>query len=100
MSTGQVINQWITILGGSRATIAARVNVKMLGDETTNNLLHGSDTMVLNLTLGDRVVCAFGELKGQKGILVSNRAGGRALVRVAKGAYIEVPRICIQKDNS
>jgi hypothetical protein len=79
--------------------ISTRINGKMLGDETTSNVLHGSDTVVLNFTLGDCVVCAFGEMKGQKGVLVANRADGRVLIRVAQGTYLEVPRICIQKAN-
>jgi hypothetical protein len=79
--------------------ISTRINGKMLEDEITTNVLHGSDTVVLKFTLGDCVVCAFGEMKGQKGVLVANRADGRVLIRITQGVYVELPRICIQKDN-
>jgi hypothetical protein len=72
----------------------------MARDDTTANVLQASDTAALNFQEGENVVCAIGELKGQKGVLVANRADGRVLIRIAQGTYVELPRICLQKDHS
>jgi hypothetical protein len=68
-------------------------------DDTTSNVLQGSDTMALNFMPGDRVVCAFGEIEGLKGVLVASRTDGRFLIRIAEGMYVEVPRVYVQMDN-
>jgi hypothetical protein len=37
------------------------------------------------------------ELKGIQGVVTATRTGGRVLIYVARGVYLELPRICVQR---
>ena len=56
-----------------------------------------SETMTINMDIGEEVVCLMGEVKGERGKLVANRDGGRILVRLAMGLYLELPRFCVER---
>jgi len=68
--------------------------------EAATEILHASDTVGLDFKVGDRVCCAVGDVKGLKGILAAYRAGGRILVRLTDGLYVELPRFCVRKDEA
>lgn len=71
----------------------------MITEDTDVAALTKGDTLGLSFSLGDCVVCACGVMKGLKGTFVAYREGGRVLVRLAKGMYVELPRICLKMDD-
>jgi hypothetical protein len=68
-----------------------------LGD-TTSTVLDVQDTDHLIFKVGDQVHCTFGAMNGVKGEVVARRTAGRLLIKVAPGLYVEVPRICVEKE--
>jgi hypothetical protein len=58
---------------------------------------HDSDTLDLCLNLGDRVEIKTGGLKGARGVVVSFRSDGHALIELSHGVYCEVLRFCLKK---
>ena len=71
----------------------------MINEDTGVATATKSDTLGLNFSLGDCVVCVCGEMKGLKGSFVADREGGRVLVQLAKGMYVELPKICLRVDD-
>ena len=71
----------------------------MLEEDTDIAGLAKRDTIGWKFSLGDRVVCVVGKMKGLKGVFVANRSDGRVLIRVGKGTYVELPRICLIADS-
>jgi len=67
--------------------------------EVATDVLDVSDTVALGFKVGDRVCCVVGDLKGVKGVIAAHRAGGRILVRLAGGLYVELPRFCVHRDE-
>jgi hypothetical protein len=65
--------------------------------DATTDAVDSSDTITLDVKVGDDVECVLGQLKGVRGTLVASRSGGRVLVRLAKGMYLELPRFCVQR---
>lgn len=65
--------------------------------ETTTSLADVQDTDHLTFKVGERVLCTFGALKGVEGEIAALRTGGRLLVKVANGLYVELPRICAER---
>ena len=63
----------------------------------STGLIHDGDTVVLKVTVGERVRCLFGDLKGINGIVVAARAGARVLIRIGHGEFIELPSICVER---
>ena len=57
------------------------------------------DTAYMDFPVGKCVVCFMGELKGLEGVVTATRTGGRLLVRVRKGMFVELPRICLRCAN-
>ena len=58
--------------------------------------LRNLDTAAMDFPVGKCVVCFMGELKGLAGEVTATRTGGRLLVRVRKGVFVELPRICLR----
>lgn len=67
--------------------------------EVATDVLHVSDTVALEFKVGDQVCCGVGDVKGLKGSIAALRAGGRILVRLAHGLYVELPRFCVHRDE-
>jgi hypothetical protein len=65
--------------------------------DATTDALDDSDTIALEVGVGEDVECVLGQLKGVRGKLVARREGGRVLVRLAPGMYLEVPRFCVRR---
>ncbi len=65
--------------------------------DPTTDCFHDSDTMTVNVSIGDEVVCLMGRMKGEHGRLVSHRAGGRVLIRLTQGLYLELPQFCVER---
>ena len=59
--------------------------------------IRGTDTAAIDLRVGGRVRCITGALKGIEGVMVATRTGGRVLIAIAEGVYVELPRICVQR---
>ncbi len=66
-------------------------------DNCLTSAIIGTDTAVLDIRVGGRVRCITGDLKGVEGVVKATRTGGRVLICVAKGVYLELPRICVQR---
>ena len=61
--------------------------------------ISSGDTATLHLRVGGRVRCIMGPLKGATGMVVATRADNRVLLCFAHGVYVELPAICVQRDN-
>jgi hypothetical protein len=59
--------------------------------------IRGTDTAAIDVRVGGRVRWIMGPLKGIEGVMVAPRTGGRVLITIAKGIYLELPRICVQR---
>lgn len=54
------------------------------------------DTSCLNTRPGQHVKISAGVLQGSEAIVVSQRTGGRVLVHLHKGLYVEVHQFCLE----
>jgi hypothetical protein len=68
-----------------------------LHDHSSTDAIRGTDTAAIHVRVGGRVRCIMGTLKGIEGVMVATRSGGRVLIAIAKGVYLELPRICVQR---
>jgi hypothetical protein len=59
--------------------------------------IKSTNTVAIDFRVGRRVRCMMGELKGIEGVVVAARTGGRVLIRLAQGLYLEVPPICVKR---
>jgi hypothetical protein len=71
-----------------------------MDDDRRTSAIETADTLAFGLNVGCEVRCLAGPFKGVTGVLVEVRAGGRVLVRVVQGIYIEVPRFCVERLSS
>jgi hypothetical protein len=76
-----------------------RATTTMLDTRSTRStgLIYDGDTVIWKIALGERVRCIVGDLKGIKGIVVEARADSRVLIRIGRGEFIELPRICVER---
>jgi len=65
--------------------------------EGVTDTIRESDTAAIQLSVGGRVRCITGRLKGVEGVVEATRTGGRLLVRISKGVSLELPGICFQR---
>lgn len=54
------------------------------------------DTLCLNIRPGQKVRITAGVLQGSNAVVVSQRTGGRVLIHLQKGLYIEVHQFCLE----
>lgn len=54
------------------------------------------DTFCLNIRPGQHVKITAGVLQGSEAVVVSQRTGGRVLVHLQKGLYVEVHQFCLE----
>jgi hypothetical protein len=66
-------------------------------ERSTTAVIETGDTLALNVRVGGRVRCISGKLKGVEGVVTATRTGGRALIRLAAGVYLELPRVCLER---
>jgi len=59
-----------------------------------------SDTACLRFDCGERVRIADGSLRGLKGTVVADRTGGRILLQLEEGTFVEIHHYCLEKDPS
>ena len=67
------------------------------GENCLMSTLREIDTAMIDIRVGGRVRCIMGALKGVQGVVKAARTGGRVLICVATGVYLELPRICVQR---
>ena len=60
------------------------------------SVVNEGDTDAIKVRVGGHVRCIMGELKGVTGTVVATRTGGRVLIRLAEGLYVEAPSICLR----
>jgi len=60
------------------------------------------DTFCLRVEPGQQVQISAGILQGTRAVVVESRTGGRVLVRLQPGVYVEVHQFCLEhtKANS
>lgn len=66
------------------------------GQQVGTAAIEDMDTLAIDVRVGGHVRCIMGALKGVEGVVTATRTGGRLLIRVAMGMYLEVPRICVR----
>jgi hypothetical protein len=66
------------------------------GDKLTETI-EVADTATLYFPIGGSVRCILGDLRGIQGVVTATRTGGRVLIYVARGVYLELPRICVRR---
>jgi hypothetical protein len=67
------------------------------GENCLTSALRDTDTGMIDIRVGGRVRCIMDDLKGIQGLFTATRTGGRVLICVATGVYLELPRICVQQ---
>jgi hypothetical protein len=54
------------------------------------------DTFCLSVKRGQKVQITAGILQGAGAVVVRQRTGGRVLVRLQRGAYVEIHQYCLE----
>ncbi len=60
------------------------------------SVINEDDTDAIKVRVEGHVRGIMGELKGSTGTVVATRTGGRVLIRLATGLYVEAPSICLR----
>lgn len=67
------------------------------GQNCSTNAVIDTDAAMIDIRVGGRIRSIVGELKGIQGVVTATRTGGRVLICVATGVYLELPQNCVQR---